>query len=214
MEFWKKIKDGHKLFILLVIEIVVMFVYIGVGEKHKYVQQAVMLVYLAIFLYGITILWRVYFKGFFGNLKDLLLKIYKYIAKKIKYVIKEAKRILKDKGYGKSRSRFDKVSVEFKIDAFGEFKKMFRSKIRLDLRKADENAEKIRLLYIKLILKSMREGYDYNRTHTPDELYEVLKNKNLEYLMACYKSVRYDRDIHILDEEVKKCENIINGKVI
>jgi len=213
-EKFKKIKDQYKLLILFAIEIVLMFLYIGTGEneKLKYWNQAVMLVYIAVFFYGFVILWRLYIKNFFGICKGLLEQLYKYIVKKVKYFFAQVKLVLKAHGLGGNLGRFDKVSVELEFDPFGEFKKMFKSKIKLDIRKADKNAEKIRLLYIKLILKSMREGYDYDKTHTPDEVYEVLKNKNLDYLMSCYKSVRYNRDIKILDEEVEKCENIINGR--
>ena len=209
-----QIKDQYKLLILFAIEIVLMFLYIGTGEneKLKYWNQVIMLLYIAVFIYGFIILWRLYMRNFLGICKGLLDKLFKYIVRKVKNFFAQVKLIMKAHGLGRNFGRIDKVSVEFGGNPFAEFKKMFRSKIKLDLRKTDKNAEKIRLLYIKLILKSMREGYDYDRTHTPDELYEALKNKNLDYLMSCYKSVRYNRNIKILDEEVIKCENIINGR--
>jgi hypothetical protein len=203
---FKNLETKYKLFLLLAVEAILAAASIII--KNVYVKQAIMLVYFGVFLYILVLLWRMLIKNFFLRLKNLLTDLYKFISKKVRQFIKKAKKILKAHGLG---SGFDKSTIEVDFSIQREIKRIFKSKIKLDLRKADRNAEKIRLMYIKLILKSIRSGYDYDQTQTPDEIYELLKNENLDVLIDCYKSVRYDRNVIISDENVEICENILNG---
>ena len=202
---FKNLADKHKLFLLLMVEVVLAVIYIVIDNKH--IQLAILAVYFGVFVYLFVLLWRMLIKNFFIRLKNLLKDLYKYIVKRVRHFVMRVKKTLKARGLG---SGFDKSTIELDFSIKHEIKRIFKSKIKLDIRKANRNAEKIRMIYIKLILKSIRSGYDYNQTQTPDEVYELLKNQNLDFLIACYKSVRYDRNAVISDENVEICENILN----
>ena len=202
---FKNLPDKYKLFLLLLIETILAAIYIAVNNKQ--VQLAILAVYVGVFVFIFKIFWRMLIKNFFIKMKNLLEELYKYIVKRVRQFVARVKKTLKARGLG---SGFDKSTIELDFSIQHEIKRIFKSKIKLDLRKADRNAEKIRMMYIKLILKSIRSGYDYKYTQTPDEVYELLKNQNIDVLIDCYKSVRYDRNAVISDENVEICENILN----
>lgn len=205
---FKNLQDKYKLLLSILAEFILALINVF-STNNDTIYMGTLLLYLIIFLYIFLLLWRMYMKRFFGNLKSLIEKLSKYIVKKARYLFAQAKKILKDHGFGRNLDGLDKKSIEFDFNLYGEIKKLFKSKMRVDLNKTNVNAEKIKMIYIKLILQSIRSGYDYNSSQTPDEINEMLKNQNLEYIINCYKSVRYDCDIDVSNENVFECEDIL-----
>lgn len=198
-----------KLLILFALVIIITLIYINVN--NGYVQQALFLLYLAAFIYGWYILWKFVIKSLFGKLKINLIKIIKYIIKKSRYVIVKVKKIIKDyaeRGQIKGR---DERSIVLDFDIIKRIKRALNYKTKLVIGKDLENVTKIRLLYIKLILQSIRSGLDYKDSLTPNEIYNLLKVNEIECFIRSYESVRYNCDISVIDQTVKDCENVLNN---
>lgn len=198
-----------KLLILFALVIIITLIYINVN--NGYVQQALFLLYLAAFIYGWYILWKFVIKSLFGKLKINLIKIIKYIIKKSRYVIVKVKKIIKDyaeRGQIKGR---DERSIVLDFDFIKRIKRALNYKTKLVIGKDLENVTKIRLLYIKLILQSIRSGLDYKDSLTPNEIYNLLKVNEIEWFIRSYESVRYNCDIPVIDQTVKDCENVLNN---
>lgn len=205
---FNKIKNKYKLLILLAIEIVIAFVYIN--TKNDTAEIITLLIYLLVFFLIFKLIWQMIGRNIFGSIKDFLKKLFKFIISKTKFIIRQVRSVLKAIGLGGFLDGLDKTSFEFDFNLKSKIKRLFRTKIKLDLLKADKNSEKIKFMYIKLILKSINNGYYYKNSQTPDEFYTILKNKDLDYLINCYKLVRYDKNIKISDEEIEQCERELN----
>ncbi len=83
-------------------------------------------------------------------------------------------------------------------------------------RDMNENAEKIRFLYIKYIVKRIKEGYKFRTALTPCEVKEELnfdeEAPDIE-LFDMYNGARYSGgSVFITDEQVEKAQDIVSGK--
>lgn len=83
-------------------------------------------------------------------------------------------------------------------------------------RDMNENAEKIRFLYIKYIVKRIKEGYRFRTALTPNEVREDLNFEeeapDIE-LFDIYNGARYSGgSVFITDEQVEYAQAVVNGK--
>lgn len=79
-----------------------------------------------------------------------------------------------------------------------------------------ENAEKIRFLYIKYIVKLIKGGYKFKNALTPNEVRDDLKLENESedsLLFELYNGARYSGgSMYITDEQVETAVALVNGK--
>lgn len=129
-------------------------------------------------------------------ISSLLRKIFRPAFKKIYEYQSRRKRIVKGK---------DEREFIFSFNA-GKKTRLTMPKEKINLSKCRTNAEKIRALYIKLILKMRRKGDEIRLSETPSEIKASL-NRDL-YLTDAYERIRYGKleGFLIDDDMVKRCE--------
>lgn len=198
-----------KLLILFIFVIVVTLIYINVN--NSYAQQALFLLYLGAFIYGWYILWRFVIKGWLDKFKINLIEILNYIIRKSRYVIAKVKKVIKDYAErGRMKGR-DERSIVLDFDFIKRIKRALNYKTKLVIGNDLENVTKIRLLYIKLILQSIKRGLDYKDTLTPNEIYNLLNADEIEYIIKSYEFARYNNcDVPVLNRTVEDCEKILS----
>lgn len=177
--------------------------------EHRYIRQGIVIAYLILAALFLRALWQIYGRKLMNRYHHIIDEFNKFIKKNSKKIITKIKQILKISDKPARIKGSDKRSIEFDFQGIQKIKKLLNIKTKLDLDDADINTEKIRLLYVKLILKSIKEGFDFKESLTPNEIYMTLENKACEPLIDCYQNVRYGKLHKISDETVNKFESIL-----
>lgn len=137
------------------------------------------------------------------NVKDFMgkafRKLFRPILNKIRELHNRRRKFIKGT---------DEEKIIFNLNIIDKLKDKFRLREKLKLKHGDSNAEKIRLLYIKLILL-LEKDYVIKYSYTPKEIKETFDYKSNDILCDIYEQVRYGRneDISVSDDIVELCEN-------
>lgn len=142
----------------------------------------------------------------------------KLIGKKLKELVKKALGpiIAKIREISGRKRRFakgeDEKKLVFNFNIIEKLKNKLKLRKKPDLKHSSSNMEKIRLLYIKLILKLIERHYKFKYSHTPEEIKNGISGENKDPLFAAYEKARYDDagSVYISNETVKLCEEIID----
>ena len=112
------------------------------------------------------------------------------------------------------KKRKDERSFVFDIEELGIVKKIRSIKGSVKYKDLTENAEKIRFIYIKYMVKLIRGGYELPPCQTPTETKVDLKLvENDGKLVDLYNGARYSGgSVLISDEEVSMALGLINSK--
>ena len=142
-----------------------------------------------------------------------------YIARKVATTVSNAgKKILNALGFSTVRykKRKDESSFIFDVSDIGLFKRFSTVKNSLKWRDLTENAEKIRFIYVKYIVKLIKNGFEIPAFLTPNEVrtgLELEPETTDDKLFDLYNGARYSGgSIHISDEEVEMTLALVNGK--
>ena len=133
-------------------------------------------------------------------------------------IAKVSKKILGIFGVDLSRykKRKDERSFIFDRDEDGIFKRKHSVKNTSKWKDLTENSEKIRFIYIKYIIKTIKEGYKFRAVLTPNEVCEDLKldeERPERSIFEYYNGARYSGgSIYITDEQVESALAIVNAK--
>lgn len=105
----------------------------------------------------------------------------------------------------------DEKSFIFDLENTGLFRRLHSIKNQLRWRDLKTNAEKIRYLYIKFIIKLIKNGFKYKPVMTPEEIKKDLKlAEEPKKLFNLYIGARYSNGlIEITDEDVNISEKIV-----
>jgi hypothetical protein len=135
------------------------------------------------------------------KLKEILKKTFGPILNKIREMSGRRRRFVRGS---------DEKRLVFNFNIIEKLKNKLKLRKKLDLKHSSSNIEKIKLLYIKLILTLMEKHHKVKYSHTPKEIKNNLKDDNKELLFDIYEKARYDDEntMYISNETVKLCENI------
>ena len=145
-----------------------------------------------------------------------------FLAKKAKELLKKALAPIIAKIRGRhGRRKFvrgsDEKRLVFNFGIMDKLKDRLKPRKKTSLKNISSNAEKIRLLYIRLILTLIDRHYRVKHSHTPKELKTDLaqmdRNES-DILFDTYENVRYGNlgDDSIPDGTVALCENIFEKR--
>jgi len=156
--------------------------------------QAVEIVLIGLIAWTVITLIRMNFKFLWKNAKKLFEKIIiKPIKKILQFKFKPKKKYMKGK---------DEKQFIFNFDLIEKFKTRRR---KLDLKHSKSNMERIRLLYIKLILILTEKDKEVKYSYTPKEVKKNCSWIGNEILFETYEQVRYG-ELGVTDEVVQMCE--------
>ena len=118
--------------------------------------------------------------------------------------------------FDRYKKRKDEKTFIFGDDEEDGRRKRHSIKSTAKWRDMTENAEKIRFLYIKYIVKLIKGGYKFNRVLTPDEVRQDLAieaESGDNMLFDLYNGARYSGgSTYITDEQVEAVVEIVNTK--
>ena len=112
------------------------------------------------------------------------------------------------------KKRKDERSFVFDLDDIGLIKKIRSIKGSVKYKDLTENAEKIRFIYIKYMVKLIKGGYKLPPNQTPTETKADLQLvENDEKLVDLYNGARYSGgSVLISDDEVSMALGLVSGK--
>lgn len=105
----------------------------------------------------------------------------------------------------------DEKSFIFDLENSGLFRRFQSVKNQLRWRDLKTNAEKIRYLYIKFIVKLIKGGFKYKPVMTPSEVHKELDQEDdTDRLFELYIDARYGGDkVSISDDDVDRTAKLI-----
>ena len=108
----------------------------------------------------------------------------------------------------------DEKSFIFDLENTGLYRKFMSMKNQLRWKDLETNAEKIRFLYIKFVIKLIKGGYRYRSVTTVEELKkELALADESEKLCQLYSGARYSGGImNITDEDVETSSKLIKKR--
>ena len=83
----------------------------------------------------------------------------------------------------------------------------FDSRIKANLKKCRTNSEKLRMMYIRGVLKLRDRGCDVTPSKTPGELEKMLSKDDNKVLFRTYARMRYEKDFSVDDKTLAECED-------
>lgn len=104
----------------------------------------------------------------------------------------------------------DKREFIGRLGFLGKTKKKTRKRKKIDINTCEGNAEKVRLLYTKYIIKSSEKGRDITFSQTPEEIKQSLDIDNNDLLFESYEQVRYNEHNSVDEDTVNKCCDIVD----
>ncbi len=155
------------------------------------------------------------------TLRRAVLDKFLYAMRKVATGIsKVSRRILRVFGINLERYKRhkDEKSFIFDIQDMNIFKKLSSFKSSVKWRDLNENAEKIRFIYIKYMVKMIKNGYKLPPFLTPFEVREDLaldeeKQADDRELFDLYTGARYSGgSVNITDAQVETALAVVNGK--
>ncbi|MBE6610412.1 MAG: hypothetical protein E7634_07060 [Ruminococcaceae bacterium] len=201
---------------LVMFEISVWLNYLAArSEAMRYVQQLTYILTVVLAVLTLNSLKKLIPKTLRRAVLDKFLYAVRKVAANIANV---SKKLLSIFGVDLSRykKRRDERSFIFDRDEDGVFRRKHSVKNTSKWKDLTENADKIRFIYIKYIIKIIKEGYKFRSVLTPNEVCEDL---NLEEerpersIFEYYNGARYSGgSIYITDEQVESALAIVNAK--
>lgn len=180
----------------------------------KYPHQATVII-LAICLFS---LWLALRKLVPKSVKDELKArfnrlISKYVRGPLAKIAEKLRKIFGLPDRQRVRGK-DEKSFIFDLENSGLFRRFQSVKNQLRWRDLQTNAEKIRYLYIKFVVKLIKGGFKYKPVMTPAEIKKELKlTDEPEKLFNLYIGARYSGGaIDITDEDVEMSEKLIKKR--
>ena len=151
------------------------------------------------------------------TLRRAVLDKFREVMHKALSVVKAVSlRVLRIFGINTARykKRKDERSFVFDLDDIGILKKIRSIKGSVKYKDLTENAEKIRFIYIKYMVKLIKGGYKLPPNQTPTETKEDLQLvENDEKLVDLYNGARYSGgSVLISDAEVSMALGLVSGK--
>jgi hypothetical protein len=208
----------------------------GNTKKIAKITKIIVYVSLAIILYAISpgvenqsaarflmiaeiVLLALALRNVLSLAKEPMLKLAKKAIELIKkalapIIAKIRERYSRKKNFAKGS---DEKKLIFNFGILDKIKNRFKSRIKLSLKNASSNMEKIRLLYIKYILLLSEKHHKIKHSHTPKELKTDLAGSNRienDILFDIYEEVRYNdaERVAISDEVIGLCENALDKR--
>ena len=178
----------------------------------RYPHQAAA-IFLAVMLF---LLWRALRRLIPQPVRDAVWRRVRFVFNKLIAPIRFVGKKL-GKLFGIDRKRVygeDEKSFVFDLDNANPFRRFQASKNQLKWQQLHSNAEKIRYLYIKYVVKLIKQGYPYKAHRTPTELRRDLNLKDdPERLFLLYDGARYGGDrFPISDEDVQMSMKLVKQK--
>lgn len=183
-------------------------------EEIRYYRQG-LIILMAVFLLLFVIQLR--------NLlprklkRDLRAKILHWIdyifLRPLRWLIRFLRKIFGLPEYKDSKKK-DERSFVFDFEGSNIIKRIMSIGNKQRWRDMESNAQKIRYLYIKYVVKLTKSGFKFNPARTPDELVVDYKLKNdPKKLFRLYVGARYSNGSYrITDEDVEMATKLINKK--
>ena len=165
------------------------------------VLEILLLAYMAWTLFS---LFKSRAKVLYAKAKKTLVDAVKRLLKPI--IEKFRERYRRKQKFVKGR---DENKIVFNFNIIEKLKNKLQLRKKLDLKHVSSNAEKIRLLYIKFILKLIQKNNAIKYSSTPKEIKNDVRCGESDILFDIYEKVRYDaqKNVAVLDDTVKLCEN-------
>ncbi len=187
------------------------------SEAFRYVQQGAYVFTVILLFISVKKLLKLVPKTLKRAFADNLLKAVQAIAKGISKV---SRKILSALGIELSRRKVvkpkDEKSFIFDIEEMNVFKKLSSFKSTVKWRDLNENSEKIRFIYVKYIIRRIKEGYKLSPNLTPCEVRDDLgveDEDNAHGLFDMYNGARYSGgSVYITDEQVTKALGAVEKK--
>ncbi len=185
------------------------------SEPVRYVQQLTYILSAILLVVTLNSLRKLIPKTLRRAVVDKLLYALRKVASG---VAKVSRRVLSF--FGVRFDRYKKVKDErsfvFDPEEMGIFKKRRSVKSSTKWKDLTENAEKVRFIYIKYVVKLIKSGYKFFPFLTPNELredIEVEKESSEFELFDMYNGARYSGgSVYITDEQVENALALVNGK--
>ncbi len=199
---------------MVILQISVWLTPLTVDNKlFRYIQQ---LTYFTSAILGVITLLSLR-KLIPKTLRRAVLDKFREIARRALSAVKAVSlRVLRIFGVNTARykKRKDERSFVFDLDDIGIIKKIRSIKGSVKYKDLTENAEKIRFIYIKYMVKLIKGGYKLPPQQTPTETKEDLELvDNDGKLVDLYNGARYSGgSVLITDEEVTMALGLVSGK--
>ena len=181
----------------------------------RYLQQLTYIITVVLFVLTLNSLKKLIPKSLRRAVLDKFLFAVRKVASSIANV---SKKLLSIFGVDLSRykKRKDERSFIFDRDEDGIFRRKHSVKNTAKWKDLTENSDKIRFIYIKYIIKTIKEGYKFRSVLTPNEVCEDLKleeERPERSIFEYYNGARYSGgSIYITDEQVESALAIVNTK--
>ena len=184
-------------------------------ESIRYVQQLTYILTAIMLVVTLNSLRKLIPKSLRRAVLDKLLYALRKVASGI---AKVSKRVLSF--FGIRFDRYKKVKDErsfvFDPEEMGITRKRHSVKSNTRWRDLTENAEKVRFIYVKYVVKLIKSGYKFFPFFTPNEVKDDLKyedGSSEAELFEMYNGARYSGgSVYISDEQVETALALVNGK--
>ncbi|MBQ6789645.1 MAG: hypothetical protein IJO81_05615 [Clostridia bacterium] len=132
-----------------------------------------------------------------GTLGRFIMRFFAPIAGRM------SRRMLKNSSYVVGTDRFEYVGHSFRRG-----KKKKRKLKRISFSDAGDNGEKVRLAYVKYLLRSAEKGSDFTYADTPYEIDGKIDTADDKVLFDTYVGVRYKEKYETDTNTADKCVQI------
>ena len=162
------------------------------------------IVLFALILRTIIPLMNAPVKNLAKQLKKALSKIFKPVLDKVQKTLARRRKFIKG---------IDEKNLIWNgnLNIISKLKNKLKSRKKLDFKHSASHMEKIRLLYIKLILILLKKNHKIKYSYTVKEIKDNLDCGEKYILFDVYEQVRYSRYIIVSDDMVNLCQNDIDG---
>ena len=185
------------------------------SEAVRYVQQLTYILSAILLVVTLNSLRKLIPKSLRRAVLDKLLYALRKVASG---VAKVSKKVLSFFGvrFDRCKKVKDERSFVFDPEEMGIFRKRRSVKSSTKWKDLTENAEKVRFIYIKYVMKLIKGGYKFFPFLTPNELRDDLKVEEEtaeSELFDMYNGARYSGgSVYISDEQVDMALALVNGK--
>lgn len=187
----------------------------AMSEVVRYIQQLTYIITIVLAVLTLNSLKKLIPK----SLRRVVLDKFLYAVRKVvSNIAGISKKLLSFLGVDLSRykKRKDERSFIFDRDDDGFSKRKHSVKNKSKWKDLTENSEKIRFIYIKYIIKTIKGGYKFRPTLTPNEVCTELnfeEEQEDRSIFTLYNGARYSGgSIYITDEQVDGALAIVNAK--
>ncbi len=195
--------------------------YISKREDYselRYLRQAFFVLMLISAIFFIIFLWKLFPKKLFISYGRIFMNALG-ISGAIEKIYKKLHEIFGLPDKGSMRGIKDKKSfiVDNPLKRILKKRSDSEDKTKLKWKELETNQARIRYIYAMYIRKSIKEGFHFDASKTPDELSHKLRlNDESEKLFGMYVGARYsDGSFKIDDDDVDSAARLVskNGKI-